>query len=527
MVQVSPTRRQSRPISEPHAPRLTILDLPVEIIFNIVDAVFDSYPEDLLYGYGPFWPDGFAQVDELYATHWPHFDVWKDVVRLMYTCKTLYNAVWPILYQKDAKYNESSALILSAMKGNSAGVAKSLMKDGSAWASYREFDDWSRVADDDPYDCRGTTERSTVWNHKVSAVHWAAFNRDLQSLRYIDELAFIDFEQSTVDFFTADNRFICKSLDAVLNQFERTINQLKMPRSQARNKYRMVNYLKSILKEGPNVLYFALINVSSKMYQENWASTSSKDVVEMLVEAQKLENWLSNHSKDNYNWMLIDSDVSLITHFGTKLHALHQACGGRDVDTSSFILNETTTSIDIRDAFDNTPMHHVAMCKRSEEGTDDPPTTDPRSIIQLLLRHGADINARNIAGHTPLQECFTSPGHPNIDVAVVLLQEGARTPASLDDLIEEVDIQSEDEQKLADAWATSSKSPSSSTSLEILDTDRHKQSTKWLYKLTCCTNYRDGVDYSKSEAAEPKSWSQWYTWLADPPSLYTDLFVPK
>ncbi|KAL3295264.1 alpha-l-rhamnosidase [Colletotrichum asianum] len=237
-----------------------------------------------------------------------------------------------------------------------------------------------------------------------------------------DDDAFIHFGQSTVDSFTADSRFICKSLDAVLNQFEPTINQLQVPSSQAWDRSRMINYLKSILKKGPNVVYFALINVSAKKYQENWVSTSSKDTIEMLVEALRLEHWISTNYTGTLD-VLVEPDVSLITHLGTKLHALHQACDGRDVDTSRFILNETTTSIDIRDAFDNTPLHHVAMCKRSEEDTDDPLTTDPRSIIQLLLGHGADINARNIAGHTPLQECFTPPGYPNIDVAVVLLQE--------------------------------------------------------------------------------------------------------
>ncbi|KAF4839810.1 hypothetical protein CGCSCA4_v010809 [Colletotrichum siamense] len=510
----------------PAGQNLTILDLPVEIIFNIVDEIFNLYPEDLWRGYGKPWTHWVAELGYLGVRNWPHFDVWRDVIRLMYTCKTLYNAIWPVLYQKDAIYNESSALILSAMKGNSAGVAKSLMKGGDVFAAYREFDDEEYFAHDDPWMCSGTTERTTVWHHEVSAVHWAAFNRDLQSLRYIDDNAFIDFGQSTVDSFTADNRLICQSLDAVLNQFEPTINQLQVPSSQAWDRSRMINYLKSILKKGPNVFYFALINVSAKKYQENWVSTSSKDTIEMLVEALRLEHWISNNFRGTFD-VLVDPDVSLITHLGTKLHALHQACGGRDVDTSRFILNETTTSVDIRDAFDNTPMHHVAMCKRSEEDTDDPLTTDPRSIIQLLLEHGADINAGNTAGHTPLQECFIPPGYPNVDVAVVLLYEGARTPASLDDLIEGVDIKYEDEQKLADAWPMSIGSPSSSTSLETLDTDRHEKSTNWLYKLTCCTKYLDGVDYSKFEANKPKSWSQWYAWLADSPSEYGDPFVPK
>ncbi|KAH0428402.1 hypothetical protein CcaCcLH18_09071 [Colletotrichum camelliae] len=514
----------------PPGQRLTILDLPVEIIFNIVDGIFNAYPEDLWRGYGRPFEYWATELDYLGVRSWPHFDVWRDVVRLMYTCKTLYNAVWPILYQKDATYNESSALILSAMKGNSAGVAKSLAKGGDAFAAYREFIDWEYPSDDDPWMCSGTTERTTIWTHKVCAIHWAAFNRDCQSLRHIEEFAFIYDSQSSVDFFTPDNRFICKSLHAVLHQFEPIINQLQVPSSQPFNRHHLIEYLKSILRKGPNVPYFALINVSAKKFQENRVSTSSKDTVEMLIEAKRdMESWCPASSKENVETPE-GSDVFLTTHLGTKLHALHQACGGRDIDTARFILQETTTSVDIRDAFDNTPLHHVALCKRSEEGTDDPPTTDPRSIVQLLLVHGADINARNLAGHTPLQECFTPSGYPNVDVAMALLQEGARTPASLNDLIEQVDIQSEDLQGLVAVWATSIGSRSSSTSLETLDADKHKESINWLYKITCSID-RDGrIDYSKYQAPGPKDWSQWYAWLANTRYIHVyekGRFIPK
>lgn len=64
-----------------------------------------------------------------------------------------------------------------------------------------------------------------------------------------------------------------------------------------------------------------------------------------------------------------------------------------------------------------TPLHHAALCGKA-------------NIIELLLKNGADVNAHNISGTTPLKLAVEGDYY---DAARLLLENGAdvNMPASL------------------------------------------------------------------------------------------------
>ncbi|KAF2621327.1 ankyrin, partial [Macroventuria anomochaeta] len=62
----------------------------------------------------------------------------------------------------------------------------------------------------------------------------------------------------------------------------------------------------------------------------------------------------------------------------------------------------------------DTPLHHAAHC----------------SFTEVLLEHGADINATNRQGHSPL---YTACKHNRLDVAKLLLSRGADVNAIVRD----------------------------------------------------------------------------------------------
>ncbi|EQB54846.1 hypothetical protein CGLO_05255 [Colletotrichum gloeosporioides Cg-14] len=102
--------------------------------------------------------------------------------------------------------------------------------------------------------------------------------------------------------------------------------------------------------------------------------------------------------------MLINAGSSLITHRTLGVHALHQAC-------------------DVKDWLGNSPLYYFAL--DGFEGYD-----DPEELIGLMVQHGADVDATNYAGYTPLYYAlaFWDDGHhltDRTDHLVALLKAGA------------------------------------------------------------------------------------------------------
>ncbi|KAI8187601.1 hypothetical protein K4K51_008604 [Colletotrichum sp. SAR 10_75] len=107
--------------------RLTLLDLPVSIIYLIVDELFKN---DIYKYYGctsehsgyDIREEIFTGQDETYRA----FDHWKDLSRMAASCKPFHQIITPVLYRLDVRFNYSSALLLSAKKGNLGGILKSI-----------------------------------------------------------------------------------------------------------------------------------------------------------------------------------------------------------------------------------------------------------------------------------------------------------------------------------------------------------------------------------------------------------------
>ncbi|VDC02870.1 unnamed protein product [Peniophora sp. CBMAI 1063] len=74
--------------------------------------------------------------------------------------------------------------------------------------------------------------------------------------------------------------------------------------------------------------------------------------------------------------------------------ALHDAAAVGDVSVMRTLLEHCPEHANVLDAKKNTPLHCVIE-RASYQG-------DVRAMIELLISHGADVNARNLAGKTPL-----------------------------------------------------------------------------------------------------------------------------
>ncbi|KAJ0337074.1 hypothetical protein COL922a_007201 [Colletotrichum nupharicola] len=121
--------------------------------------------------------------------------------------------------------------------------------------------------------------------------------------------------------------------------------------------------------------------------------------------------------------MLINAGSFLITHRTLRIHALHQACGSRDVNLARHLPEHCDAGTDVRDWLGNSPLHYFAL--GGFEGYD-----DPEELVGLMVQHGADVNATNYAGYTPLHHVlvFWDDGHhltDKTDHMVALLKAGA------------------------------------------------------------------------------------------------------
>ena len=83
-------------------------------------------------------------------------------------------------------------------------------------------------------------------------------------------------------------------------------------------------------------------------------------------------------------------------HGRTPLHFLAaRCCGFTDLVEILIAKGENVNATDIPDG--NTPLHNAVMN----------PDTDSKLMLELLIRKGADVNARNAKGETPLQAMDT------------------------------------------------------------------------------------------------------------------------
>lgn len=78
-------------------------------------------------------------------------------------------------------------------------------------------------------------------------------------------------------------------------------------------------------------------------------------------------------------------------------------------------------SVDVSDNYGNTPLMMAVACPHAYEFLPDNVSRDQITLINILLRHGANINATNYKGDTAL---LMAQRHKMADVTNVLLANG-------------------------------------------------------------------------------------------------------
>jgi uncharacterized protein len=154
------------------------------------------------------------------------------------------------------------------------------------------------------------------------------------------------------------------------------------------------------------------------------SSYGSLKIVDIL-----LRHGADVHSKDNAGWT-----------------ALHFVCYTHDIAIVKMLLEEGANT-NAKDNAGMTPLHVASTTSVSGKyklktgKTDWSPTGKTNyDIVQLLLKNGADANARDIFGQTPLYRAATSP---NVEIVKLLLENGADASVRAEDGKTALDIATE------------------------------------------------------------------------------------
>ncbi|KAF9873242.1 hypothetical protein CkaCkLH20_09405 [Colletotrichum karsti] len=435
---------------------LKLTAFPLNVYRKITQHLFALYEKDLAVGY-----DKDEYHEEWYQTVKFHrFDLWREILNFAYTSGCWYDVVVTEIYKMDVKHNRGSALLLSAKKNNVSGVRYSL--DAGADANQEDFTEFRLehpLDDDYSFDY---TRRSSILIPDMTALHWAALNRNDHIMELLlSRGADVTLRPRLTSVGEGDDH-LCMSLRATLAPFYSQLQ--KLPYHARGRMYR-------ILRLGANPLYYALVNVQ--------CPTLSKG--KSALEATTL---------------LVRKKTDLNTHLAARLHALHQACGARDVETARYLLRLSNSNPDVRDAYDNTPLHHVAECRNGSED-------DARPIIQLLMHYKADIDATNAGGRTPLQACLHF--HRNIDVAVRLLEAGATPFPGIYNLPGRFPTEEKDRIKealVSQGW-TEEMVPAASASRAVLEEKEKQALQRWMYKLVMKNTVGDHLAFGKKKQNDP------------------------
>jgi ankyrin repeat protein len=154
-----------------------------------------------------------------------------------------------------------------------------------------------------------------------------------------------------------------------------------------------------------------------------WAAVASDslDVVKYLVSKGADPKAYQEDERSTLLWeatsremaeFLIGAGVEPKYKNGFGDTALHEACKRSHVEVAELLLDR---GLDVEQPgrWDMRPLHCAASTV----------TGDPRSTVMMLLRRGADINARGYRGHTAVHECAL---FDRLEMAALLLGRGAK-----------------------------------------------------------------------------------------------------
>jgi ankyrin repeat protein len=95
---------------------------------------------------------------------------------------------------------------------------------------------------------------------------------------------------------------------------------------------------------------------------------------------------------------------------------IHRAVGRGDVATVERLLDANPNAINTRDELGNQPLHDACWAKHL-------------AVVHLLIRSGADVNARGDFGETPLHYAVRDDGAESNAIVALLVESGADTEA--------------------------------------------------------------------------------------------------
>ncbi|KAK1997199.1 ankyrin [Colletotrichum falcatum] len=366
--------------------------LPSEIILCIVDSLFDLYAKEVSLGYEKYWESSCLPYETEAMCPFcmlPRFEVWRDVANLAATCRSLYELITPVLYRRDAQQNHSSALLISAKRGNVRALKLALENGADA-----DEDDhtmplqWTNECFRHCEHC----EYQVWWREPrrldMSALHWAALRGQpdvLEILLRHGQGASPNKRASVQPGLDAGNYGSLPYVEDYCDEYNASFPCAALQTTMG---YSLVS------THGANPLYFLL------------GTSRLRDSGKTLELAR----------------LLVEAGSSLLTHEAAGLHALHQAAAYDNVEVAEFLLGEMKADPNVLDAAGNTPLHHHIDCRfRVEGGVQDART------MSLLLEHGADPNARNVEGLSPLDLCLVTTllGDERIKLSVMLAEKGA------------------------------------------------------------------------------------------------------
>ncbi|KAM0199492.1 hypothetical protein ACHAPI_003253 [Fusarium lateritium] len=288
---------------------------------------------------------------------------YTDALNFAATCKGLYQHLTRRIYLHDVQYNMSAALLISARLNNLAAVRQSL----DAGADVHTGDTTASMTYSVPI-LKGNQGYWIPLNirDQATALHWAAYkgHQDIVSLllqrgadinyRVRLDIAESQYRQDSaarhptpenypIDFCSDDVAILVEMACETLEGIDSDIVRLKM-------------------EQGANPLYFAIHGRRC-------------DTAELLIR----------------------SGASMITHTGSRSHALHQAVANCDLNMVKLILQYETVNINrIRDMRHSSPLHYI-------DDVDGKAVAEAIGIIRTLVQHGASVNATDVYGTSPLK----------------------------------------------------------------------------------------------------------------------------